>query len=58
MDRSGQSKGIYQPWCHEEFMADRRVRRMSPTAVKTYMMLLHEAYVCSTRPYLPDDEEN
>ena len=57
MDRSGQSKGIYQPWCHEEFMADRRVRRMSPTAVKTYMMLLHEAYVCSTRPYLPDDEE-
>ena len=37
-------------------MADRRVRRMSPTAVKTYMMLLHEAYLCSTRPYLPDDE--
>jgi hypothetical protein len=49
-------KGIYQPWSHEEFMADRRVRRMTPTAVKTYMMLLHEAYFCSTRPYLPDDE--
>jgi hypothetical protein len=30
---------------------------MSPLAVKTYMMLLHEAYFCSTRPYLPDDEE-
>ncbi len=39
-------------------MADRKVRRMSPTAVKTYMMLLHEAYFCSTRPYLPDDEED
>lgn len=51
------SKGIYQPWCHEQFMADRRVRRMSPIAAKTYMMLLHEAYNCSTRPHLPDDEE-
>ena len=30
---------------------------MTPTAVKTYMMLLHEAYLCSTRPYLPDDDE-
>lgn len=38
-------------------MSDRRVRRMSPLAVKTYMMLLHEAFVCSTRPNLPDDDE-
>ncbi len=37
-------------------MADRKVRRMSPTAVKTYMMLLHEAFVCETRPNLPDDD--
>src|SRR5208337_2155017 len=50
-------KGKYQPWSHEEFMSDRRVRRMSPLAVKTYMMLLHEAFVCSTRPNLPDDDE-
>lgn len=50
-------KGKYQPWSHEEFMADIRVRRMSPTALKTYMMLLHEAFVCETRPNLPDDEE-
>jgi uncharacterized protein YdaU (DUF1376 family) len=57
MDHSGQSKGKYQPWYHEAFMADRRVRVMSPLAVKTYMMLLHEAFVCSTRPNLPDDEE-
>lgn len=38
-------------------MADIRVRRMSTTALKTYMMLLHEAFVCETRPNLPDDEE-
>ncbi len=50
-------KGKYQPWYHEAFMADRRVRVMAPLAVKTYMMLLHEAFVCSTRPNLPDDEE-
>ena len=52
-----EQKGKYQPWSHEEFMSDRRVRRMSPIAAKTYMMLLHEAFVCSTRPYLPCDEE-
>jgi uncharacterized protein YdaU (DUF1376 family) len=38
-------------------MADRKVRRMSTTEAKTYMMLLHEAFICSTRPNLPDDEE-
>ena len=52
-----EEKGIYQPWSHESFMADRRVRRMTPTALKTYMMLLHEAYICTDRPYLPDDDE-
>ena len=51
------NKGKYQPWSHEEFMADRKVRRMPSVALKTYMMLLHEAFVCSTRPNLPDDEE-
>jgi hypothetical protein len=50
-------KGKYQPWSHEEFMADIHVRRMSPTALKTYMMLLHEAFVGKTRPDLPDDEK-
>ena len=38
-------------------MSDPRVRRMSPVAAKTYMMLLHEAFVCSTRPNLPDDDD-
>lgn len=50
-------KGKYQPWYHESFMSDPRVRRMSPLAAKTYMLLLHEAFVCSTRPNLPDDED-
>lgn len=50
-------KGKYQPWSHEEFVSDPRVRRMTPLARKTYMTLLHEAFVCSTRPYLPDDDE-
>jgi len=52
-----EDKGKYQPWSHEEFMADRKVRRMSPLAVKTYMMLLHEAFVCASRPNLPDDDK-
>jgi uncharacterized protein YdaU (DUF1376 family) len=51
------SKGKYQPWYHESFMSDPRVRRMSSLAAKTYMLLLHEAFVCSTRPNLPDDED-
>jgi uncharacterized protein YdaU (DUF1376 family) len=57
MGLSGQSKGKYQPWSHEEFMADRRVSRMTSSARKIYMVLLHEAFVCSTRPDLPDDDE-
>jgi uncharacterized protein YdaU (DUF1376 family) len=50
-------KGKYQPWSHEEFLADRHVRAMTPTARKVYMLLLHEAWFCETRPYLPDDEK-
>lgn len=50
------SKGDYQPWNHEEFMADRKVRRMRSAVRKTYAMLLHEMFFCTTRPYLPDDD--
>lgn len=56
MPRDERSKADYQPWNHEHFMADRFVRRMRPAARKTYVMLLHEAFFCSTRPYLPDDD--
>ena len=51
-----EEKGSYQPWRHEAFMSDIRVRRMSPLCLKTYMLLLHEAFMCSTRPNLPDDD--
>ena len=54
---AAEHKGKYQPWSHEEFIADIRVRRMTSSARKIYMVLLHEAFVCSTRPDLPDDEE-
>lgn len=51
------SKPGFQPWNHEEFLADRWVKRMSSMERKTYATLLHEAFFCSTRPYLPSDEE-
>lgn len=57
MARNSQSKADYQPWNHEEFMADRRVRRMTCAGRKCYIMLLHEAFFCSTRPFLPDDDD-
>ena len=53
-----ESKGLYQPWRHEAFMADRKVRKMTPIELKTYMLLLHEAFVCETRPNLPDNEDD
>ena len=55
---ASEQKGKYQPWSHEEFMADINVRCMTPTALKTYMMLLHEAFVGKTRPDLPDNERD
>ena len=54
---ASEEKGKYQPWSHEEFMADRKVRRMTSVELKTYMLMLHEAFVCETRPNLPDNEE-
>lgn len=52
-----ENKGAYQPWRHEAFLADRKVRKMTHTELKTYMLLLHEAFVCETRPNLPDDDD-
>ena len=55
---SSEQKGKYQPWRHEEFVADIHVRRMTSSARKIYMVLLHEAFVCSTRPDLPDNDKD
>jgi hypothetical protein len=56
MPRNEHTKADYQPWNHEHFMADPRVRRLTSSARKSYVMLLHEAFFCSTRPYLPDND--
>lgn len=49
-------KPLYQPWNEEHFMADERVQVMSKYAVWIYRTLLGRAFFCSTRPYLPDDD--
>lgn len=51
------SKANYQPWRQEEFSADIRVRKMTSLCRWIYKTLLQEAWVCSTRPYLPADDE-
>src|SRR6185312_7602408 len=51
------SKANYQPWRQEEFNADIRVRKMTSLCRWIYKTLLQEAWVCSTRPYLPADDE-
>lgn len=51
------SKGNYQPWNQEGFNADIYVRKMTSTQRWIYKTLLQEAFVCSTRPKLPDNDE-
>lgn len=51
------SKAMYQPWNQEGFGADLRVRKMTNVQRWIYRTLLQEAFVCSTRPRLPDDDE-
>jgi uncharacterized protein YdaU (DUF1376 family) len=51
----------YQPdylmWFELEFMADRYVVRMTPHQRLMYRSLCQTALFCSTRPYLPDDDD-
>jgi uncharacterized protein YdaU (DUF1376 family) len=51
------SKAMYQPWDQEQFNADIRVRKMTSMQRWVYKTLLQEAFVCSCRPDLPDDDE-
>jgi hypothetical protein len=51
------SKALYQPWSQETFNADLHVRRMTNVQRWIYKSLLQEAFVCSSRPRLPDDDE-
>ena len=55
------SEQTYEPqyicWHEREFAADVVVRRMTPHQRLMYRSLLQSAYYCSTRPNLPDDDE-
>lgn len=48
-------KPLYQPWSEEEFQSDIHVRAMNPYERWIYASLLRSAFICSTRPYLPND---
>lgn len=50
------SKPLYQPWREEAFRADERVYAMNPVQRWIYRTLLQAGFICSTRPYLPDDD--
>ena len=50
----------YEPdyicWHENDFMADRQVARMTPHQRLMYRSLCQAGMFCSTRPYLPDDD--
>jgi hypothetical protein len=48
-------KVLYQPWNEEVFLADPLVREMNQIERWMYRSLCQAAFFCSTRPYLPDD---
>src|SRR4051812_28422530 len=48
-------KPLYQPWNDEEFRSDESVQEMNEIERWMYMSLLHAAFFCATRPYLPDN---
>lgn len=50
------TKPLYQPWREEAFLADEYVRALTPIQRWMYRTLLQSAFICSTRPYLPDDD--
>lgn len=49
-------KALYQPWNEDEFQADAIVRTMNCYERWMYRTLLNTAFVHSTRPYLPDND--
>jgi hypothetical protein len=50
------SKALYQPWREEAFRADEYVQALTPVEKWMLRALLQAAFVCSQRPYLPDDD--
>jgi hypothetical protein len=56
MEDISNSKAWYQPWSEEQFRADSDVQVMNCFEKWMYRTLCQVAFVCSTRPYLPDDD--
>lgn len=56
-DSKKQFKLDYVCWHENEFMADRHVVRMTPHQRLMYRSLCQAAMFCSTRPHLPDDDD-
>jgi len=55
---AGERKADYQRWRENEFRADIHVMSMTPVQRWIYRTLCQSAWVESTRPYLPVDDEN
>lgn len=50
-------KPLYQPWREEAFRGDEKVLyALNPLQRWMYRTLLQAAFICSTRPYLPDED--
>src|SRR5271155_2652511 len=49
------NKPLYQPWNEDSFVADEVVQAMNNIQRWIYRTLLQKAFTCSTRPHLPND---
>ena len=60
-EESQMADKVYEPkfmlWCEQQFASDVVVRRMTPYQRLMFRSLLQTAFWCSTRPDLPDDDE-
>lgn len=50
-------KPLFHPWDERDFQTNKLVQRMTPTQRSYYKNLLQNAWICSTRPYLPHDDD-
>src|SRR5690348_8526852 len=50
------SRPIYQPWSEADLNMDEDYQSLGYIEKWMYRTLCQKAFVCSTRPYLPDDD--
>jgi hypothetical protein len=53
----GKLKPLFQPWDETAFSADHHVQRLTYLQKWMYRTLCQQAWVCETRPCLPDDDD-